>query len=337
MHLESPGQASLRQSACQARQALRAQARFEQRQARGGIAQLYTACKRRHRQPLEHAMGRFVAPGLPRRRRPEITRRANQLRTDGFGMRQQRGRRIRIGAHCRAAAAENTCLLEADGLAVRAQPVDMVQCHRNHQAAVGLHCIDRIEPPAQTHFQHAGGAAGLRERRQRRQRAVLEIGQCDPVTRGFDLAEGRQQRRIVDFLAIDADAFVVAQQVRRAVGADPVAVSSQHRAEVGGARALAVGTANQQCQRPRASRRHAAEYCCDALQPQLDVRGVQGFLPGQPFGDRGKRRRLAQTITVCSGAGRPVSLHSRAAISSRMLRRSTIMSTAPCSSRNSLR
>src|SRR3970282_1955594 len=103
--------------------------------------------------------------------------------------------------------------------------------------------------------------------------------------------------------------------------------------------ALAVRAAD----RYDAVRRHGdlerREHVANALEAKIDLLRVQRFEPSEPFGQRFKtrrngRRRASQAQTA---SGLDMSLASSAAISSRALRRSTIMSSAPFSSKNSAR
>ena len=87
----------------------------------------------------------------------------------------------------------------------------------------------------------------------------------------------------------------------------------------------------------------------DPLEAELDRRGMQPLLPLEPIGQVREARTGAASAGSDQGGvrqasagvrrsgGRPISIASIVAMRSRRSRRSTIMSIAPCSSRNSLR
>ena len=76
-----------------------------------------------------------------------------------------------------------------------------------------------------------------------------------------------------------------------------------------------------------------------ALEPEIDQLRVQRVLIVQPLRQRPRLRAGSVPVNAQAavGAGWRVSIDSNDAMRCRISRRSTIMSTAPCSSRNSLR
>ena len=236
--------------------------------------------------------------------------------------------------HDRLAAAKDARLLRADLLERVAEPVAMIEAHRAQHRHIGIDDVGRIEPAAESHLEHHGLDRGLAKHIQRRQRVVLEEGQRR--SRRAPPRCARTQRtsaRIADRHAIDLHALVVAHQVRRGEQADAMSAGAQQRREHAWRsspcrwcrrrwRPGSASRAGRAARRPRA-RARATDRWRVAVRALL-VASASASVP----------RATAQA--ACSG-GRFCSSRSSCAMRSRMSRRSTIMSSPPCSSRNSLR
>src|SRR5690606_3512464 len=247
-------------------------------------------------------------------------------------------RRLRIGTYCRPPGAEDAGLLVADGFARVTEVVLMVHRDRRDDGTIRVEHIDRIQTSAQPHLEHDHVEPIATEHMPCRERAVFEIGQRGVFTRGLDRIEGLHQGRVIDFPAIDAHALVVTQQMRGGVQTDTMAAGAQHRLEHRAGRALAVGATDGDDHRV-AGACHARTHRLDTLQPELDRVCVARLEQPQP-GVEGLRRRHADDRDQeadAAGAFWRVSKAMMWASSSRISRRSTIMSIAPFSRRNSER
>ncbi len=196
-------------------------------------------------------------------------------------------RRLRIGANRRCLRPENTGFFKTDGLARRPEPIGVVKRYAGHHRAIGIVDIDRIQTPAQAHFedQHLdpGGGKSL----PRRQRAELEVGQRHVTRRlpcRFDLGEGGAQRFIVDRRLGNAHPLVVVEQMRRGIAADAIAGSGVNRLQISAGRPLAVGAADDdqgtalRLPQSRLDQRHPLKT---QLDPALPLR-MQTFEMNQP-------------------------------------------------------
>ncbi|KEP73304.1 hypothetical protein HR12_14440 [Microbacterium sp. SUBG005] len=85
-------------------------------------------------------------------------------------------RHVRFAYHGRLIGPENTGLLTANALAVRAQPVGVIQRDAGDDGDIRIHHIGGIQTPAQPHFQDHHVQLRLLKQPQRRQGAVFEIG-----------------------------------------------------------------------------------------------------------------------------------------------------------------
>ena len=125
--------------------------------------------------------------------------------------------RLRVGAQRRFAGAEDAGFLEADGLAVRTQPLGMVERHGGDDGDIGFVGVDRVEAPAEADLEDRRLDPGGGENFPCRQRAELEIGQrhtAGLLACRFDACESRTQRIVSYRLAVEAHSLVVGQQVR---------------------------------------------------------------------------------------------------------------------------
>ncbi len=144
--------------------------------------------------------------------------------TDACGFVEQTARRLRIADDRGATAAENAGLLAPDAVEVVAEPVLVIEIDGGHDRGIGVDDVDGIEPPAEADFEQRDVEPGLGEKHQRGERAVFEIGQRDIAARSLDALEDVDQRSVADVLAVDAHALVVAEEMRRGVRADALAV-----------------------------------------------------------------------------------------------------------------
>jgi hypothetical protein len=153
----------------------------------------------------------------------------------------------------------------------------------------------------------------------------------------LDALESPHQVCIANWPATDADAFVVMEQMWRAIQA-------RMRARL---RAACPATGSRSCPcrwcrqrlrhgQPGGAGRGDRQNRPDPLQTEFDRMGTQRLLPPEPL-RKGAHDHGPQAGTSSAGGACLSSLASNRAISSRNCRRSTIMSSAPCSSRNSLR
>jgi hypothetical protein len=254
--------------------------------------------------------------------------------------RSQRNRWRAIAAHGRAPGAEDAGLLASDGFAVGAEPLGMIDLDTGDHGHVGIDDVHRVEPPAEADLQHHPVERLAAEDLQRRQRAEFEIGQRDLCARLFDRGEGGAQRIVRRLATLHAHALVVAAQVRRGVGADALAQRQQQALDHRDTGSLAVGAAHRDHRGPRPRQPHARGNGADTLQAEDDLRHRMARLQvRQPVGQRSRQgpHRLSRAAHTAAGSARPVNFASNEAMRSRICWRCTIMSIAPCSSRNSLR
>ena len=151
--------------------------------------------------------------------------RAELVRMGGHGRRH-----FRIRENDGLAGAHDAGFLVTDGLDIVAQPFAMVERHIGDQRRIGIHDIHGVEAAAQADLENRRIDVRGLEHGKRRERAELEVGQTgiaprrlDALERGDDLFVRREQ-------AIDGDAFVVTNDVRRGVCADDI-VAGQQRAQ----------------------------------------------------------------------------------------------------------
>ena len=209
-------------------------------------------------------------------------------------------RRGRIGADGRLAGAEDACLFAADGLAVGTEPVHVVERHAGDNGDIGLIDVDRIEAATEADFENRDFHLGFGKHFPGGQRAKFKVGQrhvAGSDAGGLNPDKGSAQALVVDRLAVEADTFVIGQQMRRGVAAGAVAGEGQDVFEVGTGGPLAVGAADDddRAMLRLPERRLDAGY---TVQPELDPRlplGVQGFEVAQPV-VKGKEFRQEQTF-----------------------------------------
>ena len=219
---------------------------LQRSQHAGGVEQLV--------HPAQCRIGQAAAPRAPPCPGPllavacivVVTPQQPQVGTDLLGVTHQALRRLRIAADGGPVRPEDVGLFQRDGLAIIAQPLCMVDGHAGDDGAVRIHEVDGIQPPAQADLHHHRIQRLAREGQEHHQRGELEVRQRHIAARQLHLLEERQQRLVGQFLAIDADALVEAQQVRRGVQPHPVAGRAQDGIQHGAGGALAVGAGHHE-------------------------------------------------------------------------------------------
>src|SRR5690606_5820349 len=194
------------------------------------------------------------------------------------------------------------------------------------------------------------------------------VGQRHVTTRRLHFLEGGDDGRVLERDAADPHALVEVHEMGRAVQAHAVARGEQDRLEHRAGRALAVGSRDDDDGAVEAQP-HARGDRPDPLEAEIDLAGMHALQPLEPGGEfrpsvarrdgcrllPAHRETGAHAVDALPGPGNgsdtglPSAFQDSAsagcfcrsarsaAISSRMLRRSTIMSIAPFSSRNSAR
>ena len=162
--------------------------------------------------------------------------------------------------------------------------------------------VGGVEPPAQTRLQQQHVRRFARERQERRGGGDLEEGDGRLAVRRFARLQKFNQVGFADRAAGQADAFVKAHQVGRGVGLHRGARRTQHGAQEGDHRALAVGPGDVDDRgQVRLRMAEAREQPLDAAERKVDQLGVQ---PGQAVEDRvtpRARRRTDRCFDLCHG------------------------------------
>ena len=99
------------------------------------------------------------------------------------------------------------------------------------------------------------------------------------------MLEGAAQCGVIDIGFVEANAFVVTQQVRRGIGTHPVTGGRQDGGQQGNTGALAVGACHGDHHRRELHQPETGVHLRHALQAEFDLSGIQCLLPGQPLGD----------------------------------------------------
>jgi len=245
-------------------------------------------------------------------RRPleaEIAAEQAQIGTNRGRVVEQALRRVGIGAEGRLAGAVDAGLFEADGFAVRPQPVGMVEGNPGDDGNIGFIGVDRVKAAAEADFEHCHLDPGGGEDFPGGQGAELEVGQglrpavgTGAQPRGFDPGKGGAQRGVVNRPAIDTDPLVIGEQMRRGVATDFIATLFEDVFQIGAGRALAVGAADDDHRAVLLLPERVLDPA-DTVQPQLDPGlplGVQAFEVGQPVGERLHRLAQAASGRFCS-------------------------------------
>ncbi len=250
----------------------------------GGVGALHRRAQLRQRQ-LQFGADIAPAPAFGVDRLvEEVAAGAQRIGADRISAAQHAGGRIDLAEHQRFPRPRDAGLFRTDRFAVGAEPVGVVDVHGGDDRHIGIDQVHRIQPAAEADFQHGQVQLGLLEQPQRRQRAVLEVGQRGVAARGLHCREGTHQVGIAGLFAVDAYAFVVAQQVRRGVAAHAPAGGTRDRLDEGDSRALAVGAADGDDVLGRLGQAHARCHGAHPFQAHGDVLGVLALDIGEPFG-----------------------------------------------------
>ena len=123
----------------------------------------------------------------------EVAAQPERVRADRVGMAQHAGRRIHFAQHQRFPGTGDAGLLGTDGLAVRTQPVGVVDIDRGDHGHVGIDQVHRVESPPQADFEDRQVQARAFKKPQCGQGAEFEIRQRRVGARGFDRLERLDQ------------------------------------------------------------------------------------------------------------------------------------------------
>ena len=317
--------------------------RFGQRFERGdGDGRVLRLAKAGHsgRRQIDSQAATAKPPRTARRNRViggdleiEIRAEIANLRADLPRRIRKTRRRIFVAAHRRAPAPQNARFFAPDRIARAAQIFDMIERDIGDCRDFGVDQINRVQPPAQPDFQNHRVRARAGENPQRGQCREFEISQffIERAPRRVDGFERGQQRVVFDFDAVDSNPLVKAKKMRRAVAADAQAARAQRRFEQRANRTLAVGAADDD----GGNRRRQIQRARDPLRarkPQSNVARINAGDGRKPIVDRA-RRRGARAHALARGRNKSTS----ATMTERIFARGTIASTAPFSSKNSLR
>ena len=234
------------------------------------------------------------APALRVMLDPEIQARPLDPRPAfGQGRQQARGR-IQLAHDRWPVAPRDTGFLATDAVAIRPQPVHVVQVHGGDDRHVRIDDVHRVQAPAKTHLQHCHVDAGTGKQVQRGQRAEFEVGQRQLAAGRLDPFERRDQGRVLRQGAVDADALVVDKQMRRSEGAHAATRSRKHGLQQGDGGALAIGASHGDHARRRTGRAHPLPHLAHPIEPQLDAVHVDAFLVAQPLGEGAGHERVTR-------------------------------------------
>lgn len=170
----------------------------------------------------------------------------------------------------------------------------MIEGDAGDHRDVGINDVGSVETPAEPDLKDHHIQLRLLKQPQRRERAVFKIGQRDVTPRRFDFSKRSRMRRLRQFSPLNAHAFGVAHQMRRAV--DPHFITGRHQdgfqRAAGGA--FAIGARDGKNERRRFNDIHLPGDLADARQPKVDGFTVQMFQIRKPRsqGRRGLRNRI---------------------------------------------
>ena len=153
-------------------------------------------------------------------------------------------------------------------------------------------------------------------------------------TRRLNALEMRQQSGFGDRFALQSATFLKMNQMRRGVNMNAAARGFEDRAHERNGRALAIGAADGHDRPGRPDIKHAADLL-DAVEAERDRLRMQLLQVREPL-LQGFRFQMIDGTNQTAAGSRNNSVMRLASLS-RISRRSTIMSIAPCSSRNSER
>jgi hypothetical protein len=161
----------------------------------------------------------------------------------------------------------------------------MIQPQRRQAGAgCGGQDVGGVQAPAQARFDHAGIGGHARKREEQRRRGHFkEAGRQVRLGRVERFLEQVGQHGIVDQPAGQADALVVAHQMRLGGGVNTQALRFEHEAQVGAGGALAVGAGNVE---------HRRQAILRIAQPRAEF--AHGVQPQPPL----RQRQCAQPVKL---------------------------------------
>ena len=201
---------------------------------------------------------------------PVFVPQAQRMCTDAGDFIEQAGGRPGLADDGRASRAEDAGLLDRDRLAGVAEILLVVEIDGGDDGDIGIDQVDRIEAPTQTDLEHGHVEGRLREPLECRQCREFEKGQRDIAAHCIDAPESVDDGLVTGLDTVDDHALIEAEQMRRRVAAHPVPRRSQHRDQEGNGRALAIGAADRDHDRPRAWSPQTLVDRLDPRQTELD-------------------------------------------------------------------
>ncbi len=252
---------------------LRAQHRDRQR----GIVELMRAGEARQRQ-------RDLAPAVAQMERALVHRGIPVVAADqqpGAGeprhLGDPRGHRLGVARHDEGHAALGDARLFAGDVEDRMpEPLLMIEAQRGDPGDDRRHHIGRIEAATEPDLDHCGVGGRADEGDKGDRGGQLEEGDRRGAVGVEDIAQGRDQRRVVDQRPVQPDSLVEADEMRRGIDVDPPSRRFERGAEEGGGRPLAVGPGDVEHRRQLEVRvAEPAEQAFEARQPEVDRRRVQ--------------------------------------------------------------
>ena len=103
----------------------------------------------------------------------------------------------------------------------------MIEIDTRDDRAIGIHNIDRVQPPTQTDFEHPHiKRLGCKERHHR-EGGELKVRQGNTLTRGFDAFKLADKRGIVDNVAVQTCTLIESHQMWGGIQPNTIACSQQ--------------------------------------------------------------------------------------------------------------
>src|SRR5688572_17744299 len=243
-------------------------------------------------------------------------------------------------------------LFEGDRLEGMSEMLLMIEVNRGDGARYWRDDIRRVESTAEPHLYHTDLDVGAPEQLERRRSSGLEerrlhrqhAGRAQPVSTGQHMVHDGFERGGIDGTIVDDEAFVQIGEVRRGVSPGVDTVRAQRGVHHRGYRTLAVGSRDVQGGEAAFGMTERFTQARDVVEPQLDAEGLERKQTVEQL--RGQRTDQDSGVDVantgtCSNTDDParsarMKRRARAMVALRS-RRSTTMSSMPCSTRNSLR
>jgi hypothetical protein len=248
----------------------------------GRIGQLVGTAQQRIGQRTSISERSPVSPFTQAGYATEITIYAQQPDPELDRMRCQTGRRISIGAYRMPASTKNAGLLIPNGLATVTEIVHVVKIDTCNQGTVRIKRVDRIQPSAHTDFEYRNVNLRRVECQHRSQGAEFEIGERRIRACLVYAFKRTTKRCVVNLDPVNANTFVIPQQMRRHITAYAIARAPKYRLEHGTTRSLAVGAADGNDRKPgRQIQRPLDAH--HTLKPHCDGLGVQPLKVSQPL------------------------------------------------------